>query len=173
MSVSSETTVAAADYVPYHTASRGAPDGMVGFLSVDAEVTGAAGGGTAQVTLLAGREVLGFPWTWVPTNIGSQDNLATAEEVAFRYIAAGNRMLTTDIRETQLAIQSNVTNVAKKVDVALPIEPDSLVAVAIFVLNWPTNVDTKVYHLHMAGPVFDMQWIAKQGAISPLLAGIR
>lgn len=173
MAVSQTRNVNSGDFIPYHTERRGEPDGLVGVCSKDAEATGAAGGGTVSIIIQARRDIFGFPWTWVPTAIVIEDNLAAAEEVEVTHSADGNRVLGASLRESVLTVRTGSNNHGVKSVVAIPVEPSLEDNTAIILATWPTNTDGKTYHLHVFGPVFDMQWLARNGNISPMLAGLR
>lgn len=173
MAVSATRFVSAGLYTPYHTLGRGGSNGLVGSLSVDAEATGDSGGGSVTVALNMGRQEFGFPILWVPTVIAIRDNLAAAENVALIYDSTNNRRLAASFHEVVVGLRSGATNTALMSNVSIPVEGDAVAPAGIFAAIWPTNTDTKSYHLHMFGPVFDLQVIAKQGEIDLLAAGVR
>jgi len=160
-------------YVPYHQARRATESGLVGTLDVDAEATGAAGGGEVSITIAMRREEFGFPLLWVPTKVSSRDNLAAAEEVAIFFISAGNRRLSDNVFEVLLAVRQGTTDAAVMENIAIPIEGVSETQQGVLGATWSTNTDTKTYHLHAFGPVYDLQLIARLGLVDPMLAGIR
>lgn len=173
MAVSVLRFVDEGNFVPFHTLSRGGSNGLVGTLYVDAEVVGDAGGGGVTLRMALGRNDLGFPALWVPTVIGSRDDLATAEVVTFIYDFTNNRRLSSNVHETKLALQAGTVNAALMENTAVPIEPDSDVPAEVFDVIWQTNTLNKVYHLHMFGPVYDLQLIAAGGFIDEFAAGLR
>lgn len=168
------TTVQMADqlYVPYHQEGRGEGNGLVGTLHVDAEATGAAGGGTVTVSLAMSREEFGFPLVFVPTYISAQDNLAAAEEVRLTYNGENPR-LSSSLADAILLVRTAATNQGVFNNASIPIEGNNIASGIVIQMQWITNTDTKVYHMHLFGPVFDLQVIAKNGFVDPMMAGLR
>lgn len=173
MAISVLRSAEAGNFVPFHTLNRGGDNGLVGTFFVDAEVTGDSGGGGVTLRQGLGRNDLGFPWLWVPTIVASRDNLATAEVVTFIYDLTNNRRLSASLHETKLALQAGAVNAALMENTSVPIEPDSDVSAEVFDVIWQTNTDTKIYHLHMFGPVYDLQLIAAGGHVDEFAAGLR
>lgn len=175
MAVSTNVNVRDGIFTPYHQARRTLLNGLVGTLYVDAGSTGAAGGGTHGINIRMRREEFGFPILWVPTLIGVQDNLASAEVVELTYQGSGNRRLIAGagLREAVTTVATAVgNNVGQMANVTLPIEgrgPDN----AILSATWATNTDTKLYHLHVFGPVYDLQVISRLGYLDEVAAGLR
>lgn len=161
------------EYVPFHQAGRDNPSGIVGTLMANAEATGDATGGEVSITLRMRREEFGFPLLWVPTKIGVRDNLAAAEEVSMFYVASGNRRLNDNFFEVQLAVRQGVTNAAILSNPSIAIEGLGPGQGDVFGATWSTNTDTKTYHLHMFGAVFDLQMLARMGRVEAFLAGLR
>ncbi len=159
-------------YTPYHTRERGGADGLVGTLYVDGAAVGDATGGALTIQIRMRRQEFGFPLIWVPTVIVGSDNLAAAEAIQFSYDSTGNRRIDGGLVQTVLAVRS-IDNAAVMQNVSVPIEGVSDAQAVVFGTIWPSNTDTKVYHLHMFGPVFDLQVIARQGDVDVLLAGMR
>lgn len=161
-------------YVPYHQASRSVGNGLVGTLFVDAEAVGDSGGGSVSILLQMRREEFGFPLLWVPTLIAVQDNLATAEVVDMVYTAGGNRRALGPIGEAVVTVDGAAgLNRGQMTNVTLPIEGVALATASIMSADWASNVDTKIYHLHVFGPVYDLQLIARDGYIDDMAAGLR
>lgn len=160
-------------YVPYHATNRGQSNGLVGTLQVNAEATGTATGGAVTIQVNMRREEFGFPLIWVPTIITARDNLATAEGIFFQYSSVGNRRLNSSLTETVLALAVAGVNAAVMPNASVPIEGVDAVQAAVFEVLWATNTDTKIYHAHIFGPVYDLQVISRGGLIEPLLAGLR
>lgn len=174
MAVSGTGELLESAYRPWHTMERGADTGVVGVVAVNAEVTGAAGGGTATIHVKAPRNLFGFPYALVPTFLSTSDNLATAEVVSVSIRAGGNRLLSTSLTQAVLpVVSSGPSNIAVFEHLAVPIEPDQEVSTSIIQALWDTNTDTKVYHVHAFFLVFDLQLIARKGRIPDLLAGLR
>lgn len=159
-------------FTPFHTKGRGSPNGLVGTVSVDALTTGDATGGTVTINLRMGRQEFGFPILWVPTIINTKDNLAAAEPVFFAYTSAGNRRLRGPLEEVVTALRASSVNTAIMTNVSVPIEGVGAVD-QVFTVVWDTNTDTLAYHLHMFGAVYDLQVIARNGGIDPIVAGLR
>lgn len=161
-------------FVPYRGFDREA--GIVGTLSVDMEATGDAGGGTMVAQLNMNFLEFGFHPIWVPTRVGSADDQAAATNVLFTYSAAGNQRIQTDIDERKLAVIMNGVNRAQYDQLQIPIEPISGGGIVMQGF-WLANVDTKVYHIHAFGPVYDAEALArgKTKGKTPdlLLAGVR
>lgn len=160
-------------YTPYHSIGRGVGNGLVGTLQIDAEATGAAGGGIVVIRLKMKREEFGFPLIFIPTYVAVKDNLATAELVTLDYRAAGNRRMSSNVSEMITTLQNNNENAGLTTNTTIPIEGGDRTEQDIMTAVWETNTDTKTYHLHMFGPVFDLQVIARSGLVDPLLAGLR
>lgn len=160
-------------YVPWHTASRDSNAGLVGTLAFNAEATGDSGGGTVKILLRMRREEFGFPILWVPTQVTTIDNLATAEDVIVTYETAGNRRLSTSFQQIVQMRQVLSTNAGAVENVVIPIEGVGPGQLDIMQAEWATNTDTKTYHLHMFGPVYDLQMLARLGQIDPIIAGLR
>ncbi len=170
------TVVQMADqlFVPYRGVDR--ESSIVGTISVDINVTGAAGGGTILGQLNMNFIEFGFHPIWVPTRVGGRDNLATAEEILLSYLQAGNERIATDVDEGLLATQINGINRGQFNQLAVPIE--SIRAGGLVLQGfWLTNTDAKLYHIHAFGPVYDGEALArgkKKGkSVDNLLAGIR
>lgn len=161
------------EYVPFHTAGRGGRNGLVGTLGVDAQATGDAGGGSVTLNLNMRREEFGFPILWVPTVVSLFDNLATAENVIGKFESAGNRRLDFGLRQIATMVQVGADNVGIIENVTVPIEGIGIASARVYQAFWASNVDTKAYHLHMFGAVFDLQVIARLGEIDLLAAGMR
>ncbi len=176
MSVTADRSVADNGlFVPWRTAKRGGRDGgePVGTLSIDGGAVGDATAGTFALRITANREEFGFPGIFVPTHMTIRDNLASAEVVRLAYVTAGNERLNGDIEQHVLAIAGAAgLNVASFGNVGIPIEFFGVNTV-IMQASWSTNTDTKVYHFHVFGYMFDAQIIAREGRIGELLAGIR
>lgn len=173
MAVVSNNEVEDGLYVPYHQLGRAGPSGLVGTLHVDATATGAAGGGTVSIVVRMKREEFGFPILWVPTVIALVDNLAAAENAIARYEGAANRRISSTIHQIVTMLQVGTDNIGVVENLTVPIEGITGVDAAIFSGVWDTNTDTKIYHVHMFGPVYDLQMIADQGEIDILAAGVR
>lgn len=161
-------------YVPYHQAGRDASNALVGSLAVNAEATGDSGGGNVTIQLLMLRSEFGFPQLWVPTLIAAQDNLGTAEPVVFNYLSSGNRRLNANIAEVITMIDGGGTSDFGHVEnVSLPLEVDPGSDRSVLSMKWSTNTDGKIYHMHVVGPVYDLQMLAKDGYIDEMMAGLR
>lgn len=173
MTVTQTQNVQNNGYVPYHTASRDYENGLVGTLAVNAEATGDGSGGVVNILLRMRREQFGFPLLYVPTQVTLVDNLATAVDVIAGFEPAGNRRLIANVNQRVAMVQVQSSNMGNLVDVTIPIEGIDNSLRDIFQAQWETNTDSKTYHLHMFGPVYDLQMIARMGHIDPLAAGIR
>lgn len=178
MSVSATRSLSAALYTPFRTSKRGGGDASepVGTLHMDAEVTGDAGGGTVTLIVAGRREEFGFPQLFVPTLVTVQDNLAAAEDVSFAYLAPGNDRLNAAITLSITSVRAgSVTNAGFLDNVTIPIQGPDQTNRDICQAFWATNTDTKVYHLHLFGPVYDAQILANSdyGRIALPLSGVR
>lgn len=174
MSVVTVTQAGDQLFVPYRGFDRAA--GIVGTLSVDINITGDASGGTILGQLNMNFLEFGFHLIWVPTRVGGRDNLATAEEILLSYLAAGNERLATDVDEGLLAVTINGINRGQFEQLAVPIEP--IIGGGLVLQGfWLTNTDTKLYHIHAFGPVYDAEALArgksKGKSVDLLLAGVR
>lgn len=175
MAVDTTVTVAGGGlYVPFRTPIRAGPLGNqpVGTLNVDANATGAAGGGTVTLRITMDVEEFGFRPIWCPTRVSVSDNLATAEAMELLYIATGNERLRANIGEVVVTVAVSGSNVGLAEGLPVPIQPN-VAAGEIMRATWDTNTDTKIYHLHVFGPVFDAELLAREGEVADLLAGIR
>jgi len=176
MSVTGTAAVRDGIYQPWHTPWRGGPQGKdpVGTLVVDGGVVGDASGGSVTVAIEMRRTEFGFRVLWVPTQITARDN-ATAENVNLAFVSNGNKRIATDLVEALvMVLGASSTNSGRGTLSALPIEGSSEAdSQRVLSAVWDTNADTKTYHLHAFGPVFDMEQIAREGAISEFLSGVR
>lgn len=173
MAVSTTTAVSGGLYVPFHQKSRGDGYTPVGTLYVDGGATGAAGGGTVSIAISMRALEFGFRLAWVITQMSISDNLGTAEVVELSYQAAGNRRINSAIVFAQSTLDAGAQDGALLEIGAIPIEGVSQTQGDVFKAQWQTNTDTKSYHLHAFGPVYDLELIAQSGRVPPLLAGIR
>ncbi len=177
MAVTVSIEAATGLFVPYRTAHRGGPDGSdpVGTLAINAEAVGAAGGGVVNIFIVMNAEEFGFPLIYLPTAIEVSDNLATAEVVYFAYTSDGNDRLQTSWQEaiTTVAEGVNSRNLGFVKSTSIPIDSDGVSNRRVLNAAWPTNTDTKVYHLHTFGPVWDGQLLAKAERLPEMLAGLR
>lgn len=175
MAISQNRALSDQLFVPWHTATRGG-DGSnpVGTIAVDALATGAAGGGTVTLRLQQSIEQFGFPLVWVPTWIAVTDNLASAEPVQLTLGSTGNRRLNADVSHTILTVADGQgLNNGNLENVTVPIEGRTVADGTVITAVWDTNTDTKSYHIHAFGAVFDLQLLAREGQVWPLLAGLR
>lgn len=175
MAVVANAFVSAGLFVPFRTAKRGGDNGSdaVGTLSVDANATGAAGGGTVTITINMTKSEFGFRCLWVPTIMVVSDDLAAAEVVEMAFSAGGNERLSTSLTQAQLLVAGGSQNAGNAYDSAVLIDPDQVVAAEVLRAVWSTNTDTKGYHFHVYGPVFDGELLALNNSIGDLLAGLR
>lgn len=159
-------------YTPYHAGRRGGVLGSdpVGTLMINAEAVGAAGGGSVTVNITMLREAFGFPLMFVPTIVVMSDNLASAEDSTLTFDSP--RFVTALSQVVTKLSTTNVGNMGQVPNVAVNLEGDATPRTIIQGV-WDTNTDTKVYHIHAFGPVYDMQVIAARGYISDIIAGIR
>lgn len=165
-----------AAFVPYRIPQRGGDRGTspVGTVNVDAQVVGAAGGGQADVLISASQDMWGFRPVIVPVVVSFSDNLATAENVLFFYNADGNERLVAAVG--QIVVMTTVlgTNAGLPQTSSIPITPDVIGSgAAVMKASWASNVDTKVYHMHVFAAVYDREVLARTGEIPDFLAGIR
>lgn len=160
-------------FVPYHQAERGQGNGLVGTLSVDAAGTGDASGGTFSLNIQMSRQEFGFTPVFVPTAIYCQDDLATLEVVRLAYLSQGNRRLQSDLVEVVTPVAQSGFNFGQKLEVSVPIEGRDRTDRTVFVGVWFTNTLNEVYHVHMFGPVYDLEILARSGYVDPLMAGLR
>lgn len=161
-------------YVPFRGVDREA--GFVGSLFLDGATTGDASGGAIQIRILMRREEFGFHPIFVPTRVSAFDN-ATAETVVFQYAPAGNERISDFTREPKLGIAGFGGNSMTFESLGIPIEPDQVDQAEIMGMQWSTNVDTKLYHAHIFGVVYDAEALARgksQGKFfDVLLGGVR
>ncbi len=176
MSITGQRKVEEGLFVPWRTAKRGGVSGgePVGTLSLDKQEVGDSGGGTVAVQITANREEFGFPGIFVPTFVTTRDNLASPEVIRLAYVTVGNERISGDIEQHALALAGPAAlNVATFDNIGIPLEFQGVTDLVIMQATWSTNTDTKVYHFHIFGYMFDAQLIAREGRISELLAGIR
>lgn len=165
-------------FVPFRTAKRGGRDGgdPVGSYYFDGGAVGAAGGGTVTIILAMQKEAFGFHPLFVPTHIDASDTLATAEEVQLIYDPAGNSRIAAGngIRESVLAVAGSATNDVFFTAAGIIVEPSEDVDTSVLAAVWKTNTDTKTYHFHIFGMLFDAEIMAREESkISELLMGVR
>ncbi len=173
MSIVVNRTVLTGSFVPYHQAQRGAGNGLVGTFSKDALATGDSGSGTVTINLDMRREEFGFPAVIVPLTINTEDDLASLEVVRTTFISAGNPRLEADLAEVVTPVSSGGFQFAVKDNVAVPLEGLDRTQRTVLSALWATNADGKKYHLHMYGLVYDLQLIARNGFVDPLMSGLR
>ena len=119
------------------------------------------------------REEFGFPIIWVPTLIVVEDNLASAENVNVSFRSDGNKRLGSSINQVVVPVTVGTANIGLLDNTTIPIESAVDSDENILSATWATNTDGKTYHLHVFGPVFDAQVIARAGHVDMLLAGVR
>lgn len=174
MAVVATALVSDGVFTPFRTTKRGGEGGQdpVGTLYVDAGATGAAGGGTVLLTIAMSAVEFGFSLLWVPTLITISDNLAAAEDVQFGWQATGNDRISTFMATTVPMLRAAGINAGQQVQTGMLIDGFGS-DLAIMSVTWDTNTDTKIYHLHVFGPVYDGELLAKGDKIPELLAGLR
>lgn len=162
-------------FVPFAQRSRGGESGAVGTVAIDEQITGAAGGGAATLNIDMGKTEFGFRILYVPTFIGVRDNLATAENVSFSWVATGNKRLpgTATFAQNIVSTQVSGVNLGLADTSGMLIEGREIADARILRFVWETNTDTKIYHVHVFGTAYDLEWIEKYGVIGPVLEGIR
>lgn len=177
MSVTSIAAVANGTYEPFHTEVRAGPNSEdpVGTVAVDSGVTGDASGGTVTIGVSMRPQEFGFRLLWIPLSIVLRDNLAGQDLVNLNYLSVVNDRLDAVVEEfitMEDAAQSLNMGLSKMY--ALPIEVSYGTSGGnVLTAVWATNTDTKIYHLHVFGPVFDLEVMAREGKVHPLMAGIR
>lgn len=174
MSISQSLDVRDGVYVPWRTAKRGGINGgdPVGTVSVDGGLTGDATAGTAAIIIRMSRDTFGFPIIMIPTHLSARDNLASPEVVRLAYVTQGNERMVGDIEQHVLALAGAAAlNVANFDSLGIPIEGQGVDQI-ILQVTWSTNTDTKVYHAHVFGYVYDAQLIAREGRVEGRLAGL-
>lgn len=172
VTVNTERFVSAGLYVPFRGAAREA--GAVGTLYIDAEATGDGSGGIVQIHLNMSRIEFGFHPLWVPTHISTQDALASPEVVQVNWSETGNERQSAGLREHVLGITQSSINIAVFTQLGVIIEPNLQAGGRIMTANWATNTNSAAYHLHIFGPIYDGEFLARGKAGTPeLLAGLR
>ncbi len=175
MSVVGTVDLSAGLYVPFRGVSR--EKSPVGTLSVNGEVTGDAGGGTATINFTATREMFGFHPMLALTRWNTVDQLATIVAVRFILQNEGNERVDEDYSEATLPIEQGTDlNSANAAFLGVPIEPDQVSATNIATVIWATNEDGDLYHSHMFFLVYDLQALARspgEASVDLLVAGIR
>jgi len=175
MAVSQDREVADVGlYTPYRGIDREA--GICGTLFIDGAATGDNTGGAMQIRILMARIEFGFHPIFVPTRVSGFDN-ATAEVVVFQFSPTGNERISDTTREPKLGVAGFGGNSMTFESLGIPIEPDSLAAADVMGMQWLTNADTKLYHAHIFGVVYDAEAMArgKRYGKTPdvLLGGVR
>lgn len=178
MAVSVSGELQSGTFVPFRTAKRGGPEGSdpVGTIYFDGGATGAAGGGTVTISVTMAKLDFGFHALFVPTFLSVQDTLVTAEEVNLIYDAAGNSRIGAGngIVQGQLAVAGAGVNSAVFTVNGMLIEPSEETQALVLAAQWITNTDTKAYHFHVFGMLFDAEIMAREESrISELLMGVR
>lgn len=173
MAVDTTVFVANGLYTPFQTKKRGANGSPVGTLYVDVGAAGAAGGGTVTAALAMRRIEFGMVIAWIVTGMAVSDTLVTAEAVQLAFFRQGNVRLASEIVFSALPVAVSGQNAVGVEPMAVPIEGVNQTQADIFKAIWSTNTDTKGYHVHLFGPVYDLELIAKSGYVPDLLAGIR
>jgi len=176
MSIAVTRSVSAGLFVPFRGVDRLVSP--VGTLSIDAEATGDAGGGTVAITLAMASVEFGFHPIWIPTRIVVINNNGATQEVEIIYLANGNERIQAGLtEELTTRVTTPGDNVGNASFLAVPIEPDSLAEADVFFVRWSANVDTKVYELHMFGVLYDAQAMAQQkekgSRVDLFMAGVR
>ncbi len=177
MAVAQDRTVANVGlFTPFRGFDR--EFGAVGTLYCDAEATGDGSGGTVRINLLMSRLEFGFHPIWVVTNITTTDLLTSAAAVRMAYTSDGNERLSSSLDEAQVAIAApGNTNIAAFTNLSVPIEPDIAAGLRVLSALWATNETGDVYHMHVFGPVYDGEALARGKArgkgADNLLSGIR
>lgn len=163
-------------FVPFRGFDREA--GAVGTLYFDAQAAGDGSGGTVTINVQMKKLEFGFHPLWIPTRVSTQDDLATAEVVAFAFRSSGMERLSGDLREASLALAvANSLNVAAFRELGVAVETQSLTNITVMQAIWLTNTDGKVYHVHIYGILYDGEALArgKRAGKAPdqLLGGVR
>ncbi len=176
MAVAATRSVGSGLYVPFRGIDRRVSP--VGTLSIDATITGAAGGGTATITIAMAKDEFGFHPIWILTRAYVTEDNNVAQEVLFTYLAAGNERIQGSITEEVTSrVTINGDNVGNAGLLAIPIEPDQQSQADVFLARWAVNTDTNIYHLHMFGVLYDAQAMAaskEHGArVDTFMAGVR
>lgn len=181
MSVSVTVSFSAGLFVPFRTAKRGGGVNSgggdpVGSFYIDGDLTGDASGGTATMVLAMARLEFGFHPIFVPTHIDASDNLATAEIVQLIYDPVGNARLSAGngIRQSKLSVAGSSTNDLLFDASGVLIEPSEVLQANVLDLVWKSNTDTKIYHFHVFGMMFDAEIMAREYVkVSELMMGVR
>lgn len=161
-------------YVPLHSRVPGGDDGKspVGTVSIDMGTVGDATGGLARAQLKMRRIEFGFRPIIVPTLITVQDNLAAVGVVEVEYSQSQWRLGTSTNLVVTTVAGPNINQVSVPLNgMVFEVEPQAVTEVLL--VSWATNTDTKIYHCHIFGAVFDAEVIEQRGSISELLAGVR
>lgn len=162
-------------FVPFRVPKRAGAvgDRPVGTLGVDSEAVGTATGGTVRIQLAMDLQEFGFPIIWVPTVISLSDNLASPIVVTFGISGSMPRMQA-NLEEAVVLVATPglALNVGIVENVSIPMESNAPGQEVMFAV-WGTNTDTKIYHLHAFGPVYDAQVMANEGEVPDLVAGLR
>ncbi len=161
-------------YVPFRGIDREV--GFCGTLFLDASATGDASGGAIQIRILMSKFEFGFHPIFVPTRVSAFDN-ATAEVVVFQYGAVGNERISDTTREPKLGVAGFGGNSMTFESLGIPIEPILEGGGDVMGMQWLTNVDTKLYHAHIFGVIYDAEAMARGKVrgrkLDVLLGGVR
>ncbi len=181
MSVQTLTELSSGLFVPY----RGTMQGLqpAGTVEVAMQATGAAGGGTVTLHLVASKIEFGFHPILTLTAVASFATVVVAGEVFFQYSAVGNeRMQQSVLTLPKTEVDSGGFTMANWLgeELPIPIEPfiDSAVAQAsriVASIQWTTNTDTASYNAAVFALVWDMEALARRAdAVMPdVFYGVR
>lgn len=170
MAVSNTETVTAQDFKVWMGGRRGACRGTY---DQDVEVTGAAGGGTAT---LAARWV-GNEWGFVPIMVIMAVTVQANTDPGFvrvSYVDTGNRRLQGELTYAYDTVVVDGNHITPEYAFPkVPIEPRDGPSVDLFMRAvFDTNTDTKIYHMHIFGLVFDAEWMSRSGDYRELIQAI-
>ncbi len=180
LAISDQIDVSSGLYVPFRGFDREA--GPVGTLDVQSQTVADVSGGTVALNVRWNYEEFGFHMIWIPTMITIIDTLAAAETVEVLYRGLGNERIADFHGEIVTTVSSGFTarNIGKVAELGFPFEANvdaRETPQGIISAGWATNTNLLLYELHIFGPVYDAEALArgKQEGKSPdvLLAGVR
>jgi len=175
VSVAATTELANGLFVPFMQRTRGGDShgSPVGTVTLDATDTGDGSGGTATVSVSIRRTMFGFRTLVIPTSIVTFDNLAAVEPIRLEFQFAGLRRLVAVHQFVRTSVRHNATNMSELGDLGIVLESNLEAATDALAVQWETNTNSVVYHVHLYGVVYDLEILEKYGTLDPLMAGVR
>ena len=162
MTVTDNTELGTALYVPFRGVSRVV--NPVASINMSLEATGDGSGGSVNAHVLANRIEFGFHPIVILTLVEARDNLAATSQRFLQYSSVGNERLqgAITIPKVPIANGNDFISVWSGGELAVPVEPDGAAGRNIFTIQWATNTNVEVYRVFIFGLVFDAEAIARE-----------